>query len=116
MPDKPMVGKPMVDKEGEAARWFAASRRGVMLHEERAAFEEWQRDPENAARLTELQAIWRALEPQPVMPGIVEPVVRHPPAAHRRQLAAMVAFVSLTATVLSRLDGGWWNTLDWWSR
>jgi len=28
----------------------------------------------------------------------------------------MVAFVSVTATILSRLDGGWWSTLDWWSR
>jgi ferric-dicitrate binding protein FerR (iron transport regulator) len=105
----------MVGKDEETARWFAASRRGVMLHEERAAFEDWQRDPENAARLAELQAIWRALAPQPVMPEIAEPS-RHAPAAHRRQLAAMVAFVSVTAAILTRLDGGWWNTLDWWSR
>ena len=111
-----MVGKPMVGKDEEAARWFAASRRGVMLHEERAEFEDWKRDPEHAARLAELQAIWDVLEPQPAMPEIAEPEVRHAPAVHRRQLAAMVAFVSLTATILSRLDGGWWNTLDWWSR
>ena len=111
-----MVGKAVVDKDREAARWFAASRRGVMLHEERAEFEDWQRDPENAARLAELRAVWQALEPRPVMPEIAEPVMRHTPVAHRRQLAAMVAFVSLTATILSRIDGGWWNTLDWWSR
>jgi ferric-dicitrate binding protein FerR (iron transport regulator) len=105
----------MVDKDQEAARWFAASRRGVMLHEERAELENWKRDPANAARLAELQAVWSMLEPQPVTPGIAEPV-RHAPAGHRRQLAAMVAFVSLTAAILTRLDGGWWNTLDWWSR
>ncbi|HEX4508137.1 MAG TPA: hypothetical protein VH722_20590 [Alphaproteobacteria bacterium] len=116
MVDKPMVGTPMVDKGEEAARWFAASRRGVMLQEERAEFENWKRDPLNAARLAELQAIWEMLEPQPVMPEVAEPVVRQASAAHRRQLAAMVAFVSVTATILSRLDGGWWNTLDWWSR
>jgi transmembrane sensor len=111
-----MVGKPSVDKEGEAARWFAASRRGVMLHEERAEFENWRRDPQNAARLAELQAVWDMLEPRPVIPEVAEPAAWRAPAGHRRQFAAMVAFVSVTATILTRLDGGWWNTLDWWSR
>jgi len=111
-----MVDKPMVAKDEEAARWFAASRRGVMLHEERAEFEDWKRNPQNAARLAELQSIWHMLEPQPAMPELAEPVARPASVAHRRQLAAMVAFVSVTATILSRIDGGWWNTLDWWSR
>ena len=52
----------MVDKNEEAARWFAASRRGVMLHDERADYERWRGEPENAARLAELQAIWQGLE------------------------------------------------------
>ena len=106
----------MVDKNEEAARWFAASRRGVMLHDERADYEHWRRDPENAARLAELQAIWQGLEPETIVADIFEPRERHSRVAHRRQFAAMVAFVSLTATVLTRIDGGWWNTLDWWSR
>jgi ferric-dicitrate binding protein FerR (iron transport regulator) len=110
----------MVDKDNEAARWFAASRRGAMLHEERAAYDIWKSDPENAARLEKLQAIWRDLEPQPDIPMPAESTrtepIAHGAAAHRRQLAAMIAFVSLTATILTRLDGGWWNTLDWWSR
>ena len=106
----------MVDKNEEAARWFAASRRGVMLHDERADYERWRSEPENAARLAELQAIWQGLEPRPVVADIAEPAVGHNQIAHRRQVAAMVAFVSLTATVLTRIDGGWWNTLDWWSR
>ena len=110
-----MVETPMVDKNEEAARWFAASRRGVMLHEERAQYEAWRRDPENADRLAVLEAIWLDLAPQPVAQPAGLPV-RHAPVSHRRQLAAMVAFVSVTATILSRLDGGWWNTLDWWSR
>ncbi len=111
-----MVGKPMVDKDEETARWFAASRRGVMLHQERAAFEAWRREPENADRLAVLEALWLDLAPQPAIVEPVEPLVRHAPVSHRRQLAAMVAFVSLTATILTRLDGGWWNALDWWSR
>jgi ferric-dicitrate binding protein FerR (iron transport regulator) len=106
----------MVDKNEEAARWFAASRRGVMLHGERADYERWRRDPENATRLAELQAIWQWLEPGPAVADIIEPPVWHGRVAHRRQVVAMVAFMSLTATVLTRIDGGWWNTLDWWSR
>ena len=106
----------MVDKNEEAARWFAASRRGVMLHGERADYERWRSDPDNAARLAELEAIWQGLEPKPVIAEIAPPPVRRSPAAHRRQLVAMVAFVSLTATILTRIEGGWWNTLDWWSR
>jgi ferric-dicitrate binding protein FerR (iron transport regulator) len=105
----------MVDKDEEAARWFAAARRGVMLQEERAAYEEWRRDPANAARLAELQAIWRDLEPRPLMPQL-SALARQAPARHRRQFVAMVAFISLSATFLTRLDAGWWNTLDWWSR
>jgi ferric-dicitrate binding protein FerR (iron transport regulator) len=103
----------MVDKDEQAARWFAASRRGAMLQEERAAYEEWRRDPENTARLAELQAIWRDLEPQPFVSDLS---VRPAPVRHRRQFATMIAFVSLTATILTRIDGSWWNTLDWWSR
>jgi transmembrane sensor len=106
----------MVDKNEEAARWFAASRRGVMLHDERADYERWRGEPENAARLAELQVIWQGLEPGPAVADIAEPAIVHSGVSHRRQVAAMVAFVSLTATVLIRIDGGWWNTLDWWSR
>ena len=111
-----MVDKPMVDKDEEATRWFAASRRGVMLHEERASYDAWRCDPENADRLAVLEAIWLDLAPQPSTAEPVEPAPRHAPVNHRRQLAAMVAFVSVTATILTRLDGGWLSALDWWSR
>ena len=56
----------MVDRNEEAARWFAASRRGVMLHEERVKYDAWRRDPENADRLAVLEAIcstWRRSRP-----------------------------------------------------
>ena len=109
----------MIDDNEQAARWFAASRRGVMLHDERAEYERWRADPANAARLAELQALWLALTPAPAAAqGNVaqERPREHSRVAHRRQVAAMVTFVSLTATVLTRLDGGWWHTLDWWSR
>jgi len=106
----------MGDKNEEAARWFAASRRGAMLHQERADYELWRCDPDNAARLAELQAIWEELEQKPFAVEISGPPVERGRVGHRGQLVAMVAFMSLTATVLARIDGGWWNTLDWWSR
>ena len=106
----------MVGKDEEAARWFAAARRGVMLHEERATYDAWRRDPENAGRLAVLEAIWLGLTPAPASAEAIEPTGQQVPVNHRRQLAAMVACVSVTATILTRLDGGWWNTLDWWSR
>ena len=107
----------MIDDEQEAARWFAASRRGVMLHDERAEFESWQRVPANAARLADMQAIWQELDPicAGAEAGLDLPV-HYNRTAHRRQVAAMVAFVSVTATLMTRIDGGWWSALDWWSR
>jgi ferric-dicitrate binding protein FerR (iron transport regulator) len=98
----------------EAARWFAASHRGVMLHDERQAYDAWRSVPENAARLAELQAIWDEIRPA----GAVEmPIAAQPqPTGHARHLAMVVGFTVLMAGVLPRLDNGWWNTLDWWSR
>lgn len=102
----------MANDREDAARWFAASRRGVMLHEERADYERWRQEPENASALSELQAVWDMLdvaeEPAPLEVGL--------PIHHRRQFAAMVGFVSVTAMAMTRVDTGWWNTLDWWSR
>jgi transmembrane sensor len=106
----------MVDKEEEAARWFAASRRGAMLHEERAKYDAWHSDPRNADRLAVFEAVWRDLTPAAALAESSPPPVRDVPVSHGRQFAAMVAFVSVTATILTRLDGGWWNALDWWSR
>ena len=98
----------------EAARWFAASRRGVMLHDERQAYDAWRNVPANATRLAELQAIWDEIGP---MAAVAAPVAVEPQSTgHARQLAMVVGFTMLMAVVLPRLDNGWWNTLDWWSR
>ena len=103
-----------MNESEEAARWFAAARRGVMLHDERQAYDAWRAVPEHAARLAELQAIWNEIGPA----GTVDmPVAAQEQATgHTRQLAMVVGFTVLMAGVLPRLDNGWWNTLDWWSR
>jgi transmembrane sensor len=95
----------------EAARWFAASRRGVMLHDEREAYDVWRSVPENAARLMALQAIWDEI-------GSVETAAAVQPQStgHVRQLAMVVGFMMLVVGILPRVDNGWWNALDWWSR
>ena len=104
----------MNSRSEEAARWFAASRRGVMLHDERQAYDAWRAIPANAAALAELQAVWDALAPV----GAMEPAPAPVAAAndHRRQLAAVVGFMVLMVAVLPRIDNGWLNALDWWSR
>jgi ferric-dicitrate binding protein FerR (iron transport regulator) len=103
-----------MNESEEAARWFAAARRGVMLHDERQAFDAWRSVPENAARLAALQAIWDEVGPAS---AVEMPIAAQPQATgHARQLAMAVGFMVLMAGVLPRLDNGWWNTLDWWSR
>ncbi len=42
----------------EAARWFAAQRRGPMPVEERAAFDGWRADPINQAALNSMHELW----------------------------------------------------------
>ena len=101
----------MTDNRDEAARWFAAQRRGVMLQDERAEFERWSADPANAARLAEFASVWAELGA-----GARTETAAPMRIAYRAQVAAMAAFVALSAVVLPRIDGGWWNTLDWWSR
>ena len=103
----------MNSRSEEAARWFAASRRGVMLHDERRAYDAWRAVPENAAALAELRAIWDELGPVATVGPEPAPVQ---PTDHRRQLAAVVGFMALVVAVLPRLDNGWLNALDWWSR
>ncbi len=104
----------MNDCSEEAARWFAASRRGPMLCDERAAYDAWRSIPENAACLAKLQAIWNQLDP--AKSSSTEIVVPVGTSGYRRQLAAVVGFTVLAATILPKFDNVWWNSLDWWSR
>ncbi len=102
----------MADNTEEAARWFAAERRGLMAHDERQDYERWLAVPANEAALAALRALWRELDV--VAPAMTGSAPR--PQASRTQVAAMVGLVSLTLAMVIRLDGGWWSALDWWSR
>lgn len=49
-------------RQDQAAAWFAAERAGVMLVEQRAAFDAWRADPRNQAALDDMRALWLDLE------------------------------------------------------
>jgi transmembrane sensor len=103
----------MADIEQQAAKWFAATRRGLMTAEERDTFEIWSRRPENAAALAELWRIWGMLAPTA---HDAAPASRTATLPWPARVAAMLSAASIAVAVLSRLDTAWWNTLDWWSR
>lgn len=92
------------DRRKEAARWFAAMRRGLGSVGECEAFEAWRRDPENHAAFASIEATWSAL-------GIASETLQETPAAAsspplwrmrslRAPIAAMVAFTALALGLL----------------
>ena len=49
------------DRMREAARWFAARRRGMMTVDERALYETWVSDANNLSAMARLERSWTAL-------------------------------------------------------
>jgi ferric-dicitrate binding protein FerR (iron transport regulator) len=104
----------------EAARWFAASRRGVMTIEERAAYAAWRSDAANAAAIAEFERVWDALElvrdrySEGTIEGAAAPRSRR---FVRPALVAAMCAVSLVIGVLSYSGGTpFWTALDWTDR
>jgi transmembrane sensor len=96
-----------VSRDEEAARWFAALRRGVMTLEEREAFEQWQRRRENRDALAAMSELWRALD------GAVLP----PRPRIALKLAFAVLCVLMLGTgILSSEGAAFWTGLDWTNR
>lgn len=107
-------------REEEAARWFAALRRGVMSVEEREAFEVWRRDRQNRSTFAEIERNWQALEPlRDCFAGMgkdAEYATGRAKFARPALVAAMCA-VSLFIGVLSYTGNeSFWTTLDWTAR
>jgi ferric-dicitrate binding protein FerR (iron transport regulator) len=110
----------MSPRHEEAARWFAALRRGVMSVEECEAYEDWRRDRANRSVFAELEHTWNALE------GVKEHLAgagarsSRPSASRtfgRPALVAAMCAVSLVIGVLSYSGhSSFWTTLDWTDR
>jgi transmembrane sensor len=114
-----MSDKRMLDRTEEAARWFAARRRGVMTVEERDRYEIWARDAVNVSAMARLERTWAAVG---VAEGQLHKAVRRPAPPPRSRLArsallAAMCAVSLGIGVLSYSDEtGFWTTLNWTDR
>ena len=98
----------------DAAAWFAVVRRGLMTQEERVALTAWRSEPHNARALESLQRLWD--EMGAASSGKDGPSVREASLSRSARLVAVLTAASIMVTVIYRLDGPWWTTLDWWSR
>jgi transmembrane sensor len=107
------------DRLQEAARWFAARRRGVMTVDERALYEVWVSDADNVSAMARLEQAWALVgAAEPRMRGLGQASSR--PARSRLARPALLAamcVVSLGIGVLSYADDtGFWTTLNWTDR
>lgn len=107
------------DRLEEAARWFAARRRGVMTVEERDRYKAWSADPGNAAAIMRLNRTWSALGvAEDRLDDALRESVPQPRSRYARSaLLAAMCVVSLGIGVLSYSDDtGFWTTLNWTDR
>lgn len=79
----------------EAARWFAAQRRGPMSLEERQAFDDWRSDALHQAALNRMHEVWGELSSV----GEVVAAPRPPPFRRRRVAVAAVLVLALTTAL-----------------
>jgi transmembrane sensor len=94
---------------GEAARWFAALRRGVMSLEERAAYEAWAAVPENREAMAGMESLWSLLDGAPKPASL--------PRHVRRAIVSAIFVSSLAVTAISVAGSShFWTALDWTNR
>ena len=110
------MSRPRHATDEEAVLWFARLRRGVMTLEERAGFDAWRREPENAAAMAELEQVWQSLEIARTHFGPGKPSPRRATFA-RSALVAAVCVISLGIGIISYSgDSSFWTKLDWVER
>jgi ferric-dicitrate binding protein FerR (iron transport regulator) len=111
-----VTGHDDFSRDTAAARWFAASRRGVMSIEERAAYEAWRADARNAQAMAAMGRRWDMLQGlEEEFGAIPAPAAKRGPA--RPVLVAAVCALSLVIGALSYTGhGAFWTTLDWTDR
>jgi transmembrane sensor len=111
-----MLSRPQHSTDEEAVLWFAKLRRGVMTLEERASYEAWRQDPDNAAAMAELEHVWRSLDvaKDHFGPGRSSP---RGAALARSALVAAACVICLGIGIISYSgDSSFWTKLDWVER
>ena len=114
-----MNGGREIPREEEAARWFAALRRGVMSLEERNAYEAWINDFANARAMDDMDRIWGALKhAQGHFDGAnIAPAAVPMRAKVARSALLAVCALSLGIGILSYSGPDrFWTALDWTDR
>jgi transmembrane sensor len=71
-------------RQDQAAAWFAAERAGLMLAEERAAFDAWRADSRNEAALTAMRELWDDL-------AVLKSKTKPAPAPTKRRIVLPIA-------------------------
>ena len=110
------MSRPRHSADEEAVLWFAKLRRGVMTLEERAGFDLWRREPENAAAMAELEHVWQSLE---IARDHLGPAKSSPrrTALARSALVAAACVICLGIGIISYSgDSSFWTKLDWVER
>jgi transmembrane sensor len=110
------LSRPQHATDEEAVLWFAKLHRGVMTLEERAGYEAWRRETDNAAAMAELEHIWQSLE---IAREHFEPdnSSGRRSAFARSALLAAVCVISLGIGIISYSgDSSFWTKLDWVER
>jgi ferric-dicitrate binding protein FerR (iron transport regulator) len=105
----------------EAARWFAALRRGMMTLEERAAYDAWRSHARNAAALAEFERVWEALElVRDRYCDSAADIHARPRRSRKFARSALVAAMCAVFLVIGVLsysgDSQFWTALDWTAR
>ena len=107
------------DRLREAARWFAARRRGVMSVDERALYEGWLDDAHNVSAMNRVERAWSMLDAaHGLFPDTAPPSESRPRSRFARPaLMAAMCVVTLGIGVLSYSDHtGFWTALNWTDR
>jgi len=89
------------DIHEEAARWFAAQRRGPMSLDERQAFDAWRTDPLHQAALNRMHEVWGELA---AVGSVASRTDHRPIRRHRRTAIAAVLVLGVTGLTLG---AGW---------
>jgi ferric-dicitrate binding protein FerR (iron transport regulator) len=101
----------------DAARWFAARRRGVMTLEECAAHEKWLASGANRAAMTEMEGLWAALEGAGERNSDIARDAELASQSWHKIMVAVMCVISLGIGALSYTGNpSFWTSLDWTNR